>query len=136
MVNADICTDTGKSLKHSEIITLLRYKIRWMRSTANEIGRLAQGLKRGLKGRNTIRFIIRTDVPPGKKATYGSFVVDIRTHKEETERTRLTVVGDQIEYPSDKSTLTAGLTTAKMLFNSTISTPGAKFLVIETIFLI
>jgi hypothetical protein len=44
---------------------------------------------------------------------------------------RLTVDGDQIEYPGDKSTRTAGLTTAKMLFNSTISTPRAKFLVID-----
>jgi hypothetical protein len=48
-----------------------------------------------------------------------------------TERTRLTVGGDQIEYPGDKSTITAGLSIAKMLFNSTISTPGAKFLVID-----
>jgi hypothetical protein len=31
MANAVICPDTGKSLKNSELITLLRYKIRWMR---------------------------------------------------------------------------------------------------------
>jgi hypothetical protein len=60
--------------------------------------------------------------------TYGSFVVDIKDHKEEIERTRLTVGGDQIEYPGDKSTRTAGLTTAKILINSVISTLGAKFL--------
>jgi hypothetical protein len=41
------------------------------------------------------------------------------------------VGGDKIEYPGDKSTSTAGLTTAKMIFNSTISTPGARFLVID-----
>jgi hypothetical protein len=29
---------------------------------------------------------------------YGSFVVDIKDHKEEKERTRLTVGGDQINY--------------------------------------
>jgi hypothetical protein len=63
--------------------------------------------------------------------TYGSFVVDIKDHKEEKERTRLTVGGDQIEYPGDKSTSTAGLTTAKILINSVISTLGAKFLVID-----
>jgi hypothetical protein len=131
MVNAVIFLDTGNSLKHSDLIILLRYKIRWMRSTANEIGRLAQGLKRGVKGTNTIRFIRSTDVSPGRKATYVSFVVDIKTHKEETERTHLTVGGDQIEYPGEKSTCTAGLKTAKMLFNSTISTPGAKFLVLD-----
>jgi hypothetical protein len=63
--------------------------------------------------------------------TYGSFVVDIKDHKEEKERTILTVGGDQIEYPGDKSTRTAGLTTAKNLINSIISTLGAKFLVID-----
>jgi hypothetical protein len=88
-------------------------------------------LKRGVKCTNTIRFIRREDAPAGRKATYGSFVVDIKTHKEETERRRLTVGGDQIEYPGDTSTRTASLTTAKMLFNSTISTPGARFLVID-----
>jgi hypothetical protein len=63
--------------------------------------------------------------------TYGSFVVDIKDHKEEKERTRLTVGGEQIEYPGDKSTRTAGLTTAKILINRVISTLGAKFLVID-----
>jgi hypothetical protein len=34
MANAVICPETGKSLKHQELITKLRYKIKWMRSTA------------------------------------------------------------------------------------------------------
>jgi hypothetical protein len=67
--------------------------------------------------------------------TYGSFVVDINDHKEEKERTRLTVGGDQIEYPGDKSTRTAGLTTAKTLINNVISTLGTKFLVIDITFI-
>jgi hypothetical protein len=57
--------------------------------------------------------------------------VDIKDHKEEKERTRLTVGGDQIEYPGEKSTRTSGLTAAKILTNSVISTLGAKFLVID-----
>jgi hypothetical protein len=123
MANAVICPETGKSLKHQELITKLRYKIKWMRSTANEINRLYNT--------NTIRFIGRSDIPKGRKVTYGSFVVDIKDHKEERERTTLTVGGDQIEYPGDKSTRTAGLTMAKILINSVISTLGAKFLVID-----
>jgi hypothetical protein len=123
MVNAVICTETGKSLKHQELITKLLYKIKWMRSTANEISRLYNT--------NTIRLIRRSDTPKGRKVTYGSFVVDIKYHKEEKERARLTVGGDQIEYPGDKSTRTAALTTVKILFNSVISTQGAKFLVID-----
>jgi hypothetical protein len=94
-----------------------------MRSTANEINRIYNT--------NTIRFIHRSNITKGRKVTYGSFVVDIKDHKEEKERTRLTVGGDQIEYPGDKSTRTAGLITAKILVNSVISTLGAKFLVID-----
>jgi hypothetical protein len=123
MANAVICPETGKSLKHQELITKLRYKIKWMRSTANEINRLYNT--------NTIRFIRRSNIPKGQKVTYGSFVVEIKDHKEEKERTRLTVGGDQIEYPGDKSTRTAGLTTAKILINGVIFTLGAKFLVMD-----
>jgi hypothetical protein len=96
MANAVICPDTGKSLKHKELITKLKYMIKWMRSTTNEINRLYNT--------NMIRFIQRSNIPKGRKVTYGSFVVDIKDHKEEKERTKLTVGGDQIEYPGDKST--------------------------------
>jgi hypothetical protein len=94
MANAVICPETGKSLKHQELITKLRCKIKWMRFTANEIN--------SLYNTNTIRFIRRSNIPKGRKVTYGSFVVDIKDHKEEKERTRLTVGGDQIEYPGGK----------------------------------
>jgi hypothetical protein len=94
-----------------------------MDEIANEINRLYNT--------STIRFILRSNIPKGRKVTYGSFVVDIKDHNEEKECTRLTVGGDQIEYPGDKSTRTAGLTTAKILINSVISNPGAKFLVID-----
>jgi hypothetical protein len=94
-----------------------------MRSTANEINRLYNT--------NTIRFIRRSAIPQGRKVTYGPFVVDIKDHKEERERTRLTVGGYQIEYPGDKSTRTAGLTTAKILINSVISTKDAHFMIID-----
>jgi hypothetical protein len=122
MANAIICPESGKCLKHQEFITMLRYKINWMQSTANE--------SRRRYNTNTIRFIRKSSMPPGRKATYGSFVVDIKEHKEERERTRLKMVGYQIEYHGDKSTRTADLTTSKILINSIISTKGAQFLVV------
>jgi hypothetical protein len=73
MANAVICPETGKSLKHQELITKMRYKIKWMRSAANEINRIYNT--------NTIRFIHRSNIPQGRKVTYGSFVVDIKDHK-------------------------------------------------------
>jgi hypothetical protein len=123
MANAVICPETGTYLKHQEPITKLRHKTKWMKSTANEISRLYTT--------NKIRLKRRSDIPKRRKVTYGSFIVDIKDHKEEKERTRLTVGGDQIEYPGDKSTRTAGLTTEKILIYSVISTPNAKFLVID-----
>jgi hypothetical protein len=57
MANAVICPETGKSLKHQELITKLKYKIQWMRSMANEINRLYNT--------NTIRFIRRSNIPKG-----------------------------------------------------------------------
>jgi hypothetical protein len=72
MANAVICPETGKYLKHQELITKLKYKLKWMKSTANEINRLYNT--------NTIRFIRRSDIPKGRKVTYGSFVVDIKDH--------------------------------------------------------
>jgi hypothetical protein len=53
--NAVICPETGKSLNHNELITKLKYKIKWMRSTANDINRLYNT--------NTIRFIQRSNIP-------------------------------------------------------------------------
>jgi hypothetical protein len=75
VANSVICPETGKSLKHQELITKLRYKIKWMRSTAKEINRIYNT--------NTIRFKRRSNIPKGRKVTYHSFVVDIKGHKEE-----------------------------------------------------
>eukprot|EP00957_Ditylum_brightwellii_P169896 12931748-Ditylum_brightwellii.AAC.1 len=59
---------------------------------------------------------------------YGGIVCDYRPQKEETDRMQLTVSSDRINYPHDVSTPTADATTAKCDINSTISTPGAKFM--------
>jgi hypothetical protein len=102
---------------------MLRYKIKWIRSTANEIHRLYKT--------NTIRFHSQVCCAKRRKVTYGYFVVDIKEHKEERELTRIAVGGDKIEYPGNKSTRTAGLTTSKILISSIISTKGVIFLVID-----
>ena len=43
----------------------------------------------------------------------------------------ITAGGVQLEYKGDGSTKTAGLETAKIVFNSIISTPGAKFMTMD-----
>ena len=53
---------------------------------------------------------------------------DVRPQKAEPNRTRLTVGGDRINYPGDCGTPTADMLLVKILFNSIISTEGARFM--------
>jgi hypothetical protein len=127
MANAVINEDTGASLEYRHLIQDETTFPIWNKAAANEFGRLAQCVGGRIEGSNTIFFIPRNTVPKGKVITYGGFVVDIRPHKTETHRVRLTVGGNLIQYPGDVSTRSADLTTSKCLWNSTISTEGAKY---------
>ena len=73
----------------------------WEKSPANEFGRLMKGLKRGIQGTETMKFIQRHEVPYNKKVTYTRFVCDYRPQKEEKERTRITVGGNRLEYQGE-----------------------------------
>ena len=79
-------------------------------------------------GSDTMFFIRHTDVPKGRKATYLQTVAKLRPQKAEEKRDRFTVGGNLIDYPGKVSTPTANLAVVKCLLNSTISTPGAKFM--------
>ena len=60
-----------------------------------------------------------------KDVTYGSFVCSIQPEKKEKNRTRFTVG------PGAVATPTADMLVAKLLFNSVISTKGARFMTID-----
>jgi hypothetical protein len=92
---------------------------------------LAQGVGGRIEGSNTIFFIPHQAVPKGKIITYQRFMVDIRSNKSETHRVRLTVGGNLIQYTGDVSTRSADLATSKCLWNSTISTEGAKYMCLD-----
>ena len=51
----------------------------------------------------------------------------MRTQQAETHRTRLTVGGNLINFPGDVTTPTSDLVTAKLIFNSVLSTKNVKF---------
>jgi hypothetical protein len=119
--------NTGNAMTYRQLITDPLTNHDWQRSAANEFGRLAQGIGGRVKGTNTIRFIKRSEIPSDRKPTYPRFVCEIKPHKVEVNRTRLTLGGNLIDYPGDVSTRTADMDTIKMIFNSTVSTPGAKF---------
>ena len=100
-------------------------RIIWERSFANDLGHLAQG-NREVKGTNTVMFIPRSKVPKDKKVTYGKIVCEMKPEKEEKERKRLTVGGKLLDFTGNISTPTSSVTTAKCVFNSLVSTPGAR----------
>ena len=77
---------------------------------------------------NTIFFIPRSKVPKHKQPTYARFVCSYRPQKAEPYRTRITVGGNLIDYPVNLSMKVADMTTFKILVNSTLSTPGARWL--------
>ncbi len=73
-------------------------------------------------------FILKLQVPAHKHPTYGCICCNYWPQKEEKHCVWLTVGSNCINYPGNKTTPTADLTTAKLLIKSTIRTPGAKFL--------
>ncbi|EJK70216.1 hypothetical protein THAOC_08441, partial [Thalassiosira oceanica] len=130
---AVMCPDTGDMLKYRQLIHHKdpAVKATWTRSAANEFGRLFQGVGGRIKDpTNTCKFIRRQDVPAErfKDVQYGKFECSHRPQKiDEPNRTRLTI-GWRGHYPFDVGTPTADMLLVKILLNSVVSTPGAKFM--------
>ena len=114
---AIIDSKTGESLEYRDLIKRDKYREMYEKSFANELGRLAQGI-RDIPGTNTIVFIRRADTQKDrlKDVTYGRIVVAYRRQKLEPHRSRLTVGGDKVNYPIKTSAPTAVLPTIKMLW--------------------
>jgi len=66
-----------------------------------------------------------------KDITYGRIVCIYRSEKKDPYRTRITMGGNLINYSDDCGTPTADLLTVKLMLNSVISTPNAKFITID-----
>jgi hypothetical protein len=118
--------EIGNTLEHHQIIKIPKYWDIWTCSFANELGQIFQGIHEH-KGTDTCFFIKKLYVPKGRTYTYGHIVCNYHPQKDEPHRTWLTVGGDRIDYPWNESTPRTDLTTAKLLFNSTISTSGTSF---------
>jgi hypothetical protein len=98
--------DTGKLLNYRRT----KYREAWSLSSANEFGRLANGIDGRIKNpTNTIKFIFQHNVPTErmKEITYGQFVCTVRPEKAEPTRTWFIVGGDRINYPGAVATPTA-----------------------------
>ena len=71
------------------------------------------------------------ELPPGKKRTYLCICANYRPQKADPYRVRFTVGGILVDYNGPTYTPTADLTTAKILLNSVLSIPRAKFFTID-----
>ena len=101
--SANSVTDpnTGKQLEYKQLMNHPDSKVckMWQRSSANEFGRLAQGVGGQIKGTDTIKFLHYNEMPKNWQPTYACFVCDVQPQKTEQEQTRLTVGGNLIDYP-------------------------------------
>ena len=79
----------------------------------------------------TIKFIPKASIPPKRKTAYIRIVVDICPNKTIHERVRLTIGGDQIDYPGEVTTRMVNITTTKIHLNSVVSTPDSIFAVLD-----
>ena len=130
MCNGVVHPLTGETItKYQKLINEPLLQEVWTRAMCIELGRLAQGFE-DTKGTNTIRFLNHREIkeiPGDRTVTYARIVVDYRPQKEDPNRVRITVGGNLIDYPYELTTRTAELTTTKILWNSVLSTPNAKY---------
>eukprot|EP00804_Cyclotella_cryptica_P008100 CCRYP_004591-RA/>CCRYP_004591-RA protein AED:0.17 eAED:0.17 QI:0/0/0/1/0/0/4/0/815 len=126
--NSERFSDT--MLNYRQLLRHPDYNADWTLSSANEFGRLANGVGGRVKGTNTITFIPKAAVPPNRRkdVTYGTFVC---TREKGTQQDRFVVGGDRINYPGEVATPTADMLVAKMLFNGVVSSLGAKFMTMD-----
>jgi hypothetical protein len=108
----------------------------WQTAFGKDFGGMAQGDdKTGQKGTNSVFVMTHKEIDiakaAGHKWTYARIVVDYRPQKEDPNRIRIAVGGNLITYKGNTSTRTADLTTSKLLWNSVLSTQGARYMCLD-----
>ena len=128
---------SGQSLQYRQLRKHPKFARIWNNSYANELCRLCQGIGNGSKGprqqrvegTNTFKLIKFWDIPQDRRhEIFHSMVVcEVKPHKEDPNRTRITVAGSQISYPGDIGTPTGSLDLVKLIINSVLSRRNARF---------
>jgi hypothetical protein len=128
--NAVVHPTTGKEIEYTALMKDPRLQPLWKRGFGNEFGHLFQSIL-DIPRTDTCFFIKLTNIPKDRQITYGKTVCDYKPHKKEKERVRLTVGGDRLDYSCDVATSTVGITTFKILINSTLSTSDADVMMMD-----
>jgi hypothetical protein len=118
--------ETGDLLEYCHLLRHPKYRDVWSKSFGTEICWLATTTE-------TIAFMSKDMIPHNrcKDITYGRIVCDYQSEKKDSYRTHITMGGNLINYPDDCGTPTADLLTVKLMLNSVISMPNAKFMTID-----
>jgi hypothetical protein len=101
----------------------------WMTAFGKDFGGMCQGDdKTNTIGTNAF-FVMEpkdvSNIPKNQPHTYAKVVVAYRPQKDDLYQIRITAGGNLINYPGKLTTCTAGMTTAKLHWNSVLSTSNA-----------
>jgi hypothetical protein len=107
----------------------------WMTAFGKDFGGMCQGNdKTNTIGTNAIFVMEPEDVPnipKNQPPTYAKVIVAYRPQKDDPYQIRITDGGNLINYPSKLTTRTADMTTAKLHWNSVLSTPNARYMCLD-----
>jgi len=108
----------------------------WQTAFGKDFGGMCQGdNKTGQKVTNAMFVMTHDEIAQALRAkrvfTYGNPVVDHRPQKEDPNRIRITAGGNLINCEEDVSVRTADINTAKLHWNSVISTEGARYMCLD-----
>jgi hypothetical protein len=122
--------ETGETLtKYEQLLKVPALRKIWSAAMCKELGRLANGWA-GDQGTETIEFMFIDEIKEILKdstVTYARIVVGYCPQKKNLNRVCITISSNLIDYPCELTTLTADRITSKILWNSTLSTPDAKY---------
>jgi hypothetical protein len=116
--------------KYTKLMDDPALKDLWVSAMSKELHRLAQGKEGVTVGTNTIFYLTHDEIRhilKDRTITYAQIVIDHRPQIDDPNQVRITVGGNLINYPYGLTTHTAKMVSAKIMWNSVISTPRAKF---------
>ena len=123
--------DTGETItSYQKLMQIPALKHVWEEAMCKELGKISNGWN-DTEGTQTVRFLTHEEIaaiPSDRTITYARIVVDYRKQKNDPNRVRITVGGNLLKDDQELTVRTADLTTSKVMWNSTISTPGARFM--------
>ena len=107
----------------------------WQTAFGKDFGGMAQGdIKTGQKGTNAIFVMTHAVIlliPADRMITYVQVVIYFCPQKADPHCICITAGGNLINYPGELTMQTADLTTSKLMWNSVLSTEGAKYMCLD-----